>query len=170
MAEPLNPGDSSHLVTTLARDWAVQVNTGTKAEPAWVTVYGLTTVNPSTDLTMQDDGDIHAGGYKSQIATAIGSNLELQGLRKGELETDDTLVADPGQEYLRAKGEQIGYKNIAIVRAWRTDGLDEAFEHSYAVNWTSSGGDKEGLNAFTCTLTGRGKPVKIAKPTAVAGG
>ncbi|MBV6758354.1 phage tail tube protein [Rhodococcus opacus] len=161
---PVVPLDTSHLVSTLARDWAVQANTGTKETPVWVFVYGLSSVNPTTDLTMQDDGDIHAGGYKSQMATAIGSNLELQGMRKGELEGEE-LTPDAGQEFLRAKGQTIGYNNVVHMRVWRTDGLPDAFEQTYAVNWTDTGGDKEGLQGFTCTCTGRGKPTPISKPT-----
>ncbi|AUM18228.1 MULTISPECIES: phage tail tube protein [Rhodococcus] len=165
MSTPLVPADSSALVSTLARDWAVQVDTSSNGTPSWVFVYGLSTVNPTTDLTMQDDGDINADGRKSQIATAIGENLELQGLRKGTL-AGETLTPDPGQEFLRAKGRKIGYENISHVRFWRLDDLSDAYEGHFATNWTDTGGDKEGLQAFTCTLTGRGKMTSITKPTA----
>lgn len=163
MSTPLLPADSSALASTLARDWAVQVNTSTTETPTWVFVYGLSQVGPTSDITLQDDGDIHAGGYKSQLATAIGANLELQGLRKGTL-AGDTFTPDPGQEALRAKGKLTGYDNIAHVRYWRTDDLTDAFEIRAAVSWVDTAADKEALQAFTCTLTGRGKPVVITKP------
>ncbi|MCZ4557986.1 hypothetical protein O4215_20705 [Rhodococcus maanshanensis] len=163
--EPLLPKDSSTLLTTLARDWAVQVNTSTTATPSWVFVYGLSKVSPTQEISMQDDADIHAGGYKSQIATAIGANLDLEGLRKGEGAVDDAITPDPGQEFLRAKGEMTGSKNVAHVRYWRTDSLPDSYEHTFTVGWKDTGGDKEALQGFSCTLTGRGKPKKIAKPT-----
>ncbi|WP_328438266.1 phage tail tube protein [Nocardia puris] len=163
---PLQAPDSAPLSTALARDYAVQidVNYGTGQPPEWVFIMGLNKVSPTTDITMQDDGDIHSGGRKSQIATAIGENLELGGLRKGE--RSPGFVPDPGQEKLRAHGEQIGYANIAHVRYWRVDEIAEAKEGFFAVNWTGSADDKEGLYGWTATLTGRGKHKDIAKPLA----
>ncbi|NKR32280.1 hypothetical protein GS504_15620 [Rhodococcus hoagii] len=169
MSSPLMPPDSAQLVTTLARDWAVQVDTGKSGTPKWEFVNGLSKVGPTTDLTQQDDGDIHSGGYKSQLATAIGANVEIEGLRKGTLAGED-LTPDPGQEFLRAKGRQIGYSNIAHIRYWRTDALPDAMEGYFTVDWKDGTEDKEGLQTFTCTLTGRGKPKEIAKPTAASGG
>ncbi|WP_336881383.1 phage tail tube protein [Rhodococcus globerulus] len=161
----LMPPDSAQLVTTLARDWAFQVNISTTAEPEWIFVNGLSKVGPTTDQTKQDDGDIHSGGYKSQLATAIGANVEIEGLRKGTL-AGEALTPDPGQEFLRAKGRRIGYGNIAHVRYWRTDALPDAMEAQVTVEWKDGTEDKEGLQTFTCTLTGRGKPKEIAKPKA----
>lgn len=78
---PLQAPDSAPLSTALARDYAVQidVNYGTGQPPEWVFIMGLNKVSPTTDITMQDDGDIHSGGRKSQIATAIGENLSWAG-------------------------------------------------------------------------------------------
>ncbi|MGV9662579.1 phage tail tube protein [Nocardia niigatensis] len=155
------------MATALARDYAVQIdlNYGTATStPNWLFVMGLNKVSPSNDITLQDDGDIHSGGRKSQIATAIGENLELGGLRKGNLSAG--FVADPGQEKLRSHGEDIGAANTAHIRYWRTDGIDEAKEGYFAVSWVSSADDKEGLYGFTATLTGKGKHKNIAKPTA----
>ncbi|WP_416565053.1 phage tail tube protein [Nocardia testacea] len=168
MTTPLQAPDSASMATALARDYAVQIdlNQGTPqaGTPNWVFVMGLNKVSPTTDLTMQDDGDIHSGGRKSQIATGIGENLELGGLRKGN--RSPNYVPDPGQEKLRSHGSQIGYDNIAHIRYWRVDEIDEAKEGYFAVNWVSSADDKEGLYAFTATLTGRGKHKDIAKPLA----
>ena len=51
---------SSHdLASTLARDWALQVNKGTTEEPEWVFVRGLSQFAPQTSPTMQDLSLIH---------------------------------------------------------------------------------------------------------------
>jgi hypothetical protein len=161
----LSPPDSATLSTTLARDWAFQVNTGTREAPVWIWVNGLSTFAPQTDQTMQDDGDIHGKGGKSQIPTAIGFNITATGLRKGEGEaTDSDYVPDEGQEYLRAKGEKLGSANFANIRYWRTDGNPESKMGIIAVNWTPGSDDKEGLNTFTLAGTGRGFPTDIPKP------
>lgn len=162
MSSPLQPKDSSGMISTLARDWAVQVNTGTKAAPVWTFVYGLNKVDPTTDAKTQDDSDIHADGWSSSIVTALGASLTLEGLRKGE--EDPKFVPDPGQEFLRAKGGMKGGANIVHMRVWRTDSLPESFECKYAVAWKSVGGALDALQAFTITCSGRGKPLDIAKP------
>ncbi|MBH0778822.1 phage tail tube protein [Nocardia bovistercoris] len=161
---PLQAPDSSTLATALARDYAVQIDVayGTGSAPEWVFVMGLNKVSPTQDITMQDDGDIHSGGRKSQIATAIGENLELAGLRKGE--RSPAYVPDPGIEQLRKHGSKIGYENIAHVRYWRTDEIDEAKEGYFAVAFVGSADDKEGLYGWTATLTGRGQHKDIVKP------
>jgi len=164
----LQAPNSAGMATALARDYAVQVDinygTAQSGTPEWVFVMGLNKVSPSNDVTLQDDGDIHSNGRKSQIATAIGENLEIAGLRKGNLAAG--FVADPGQEKLRGHGEEIGAANTAHVRYWRTDDIDEAKEGYFAVSWVSAAEDKEGLYGFTCTLTGKGQHKKIPKPSA----
>ena len=168
MTSPLLAPNSAGMASPLARDYAVQidVNYGTElaGTPDWQFVLGLNKVSPTNDITFQDDGDIHSNGRKSQVATAIGENLELAGLRKGTLSPD--FVPNPGIEKLRWHGQQIGYLNTAHIRYWRTDGIDEAKEGYFATNFVSSADDKEGLLAFTATLTGQGQHLDIVKPTA----
>ena len=72
---------SFDLNSTLARDWALQVNTGTAAEPNWIFVRGLSQFAPQSTPTMQDDSDIDNEGYKSQIATAIELTFQGEGKR-----------------------------------------------------------------------------------------
>lgn len=166
MTAPLDAPNSAGMATALARAYAVQINvnhgTALAATPDWRFILGLNKVSPTNDITFQDNGDIHSGGYKSQIATAIGANLELAGLRKGT--RSPGYVPDPGQEKLRSHGEAIGDANTAHIRYWRTDEIAEAKEGYFAVNWVSSADDKEGLLAFTATCTGQGKHTDIAKP------
>ena len=158
------PPNSVDLVSQLARDYAVQVNTGTALEPAWVFVRGLSQVTPSPEPVMQDDGDIDAEGYGSQFATGLNFSMELQGNRKGTGDAEN-FTPDPGQEHLRKCGEEVGAKNLTQVRYWRTDSDPDAKEFNAAVNFTVQGGDKEALQAWSCTLAGRGRPVPIEKPS-----
>lgn len=161
----LLPPDSADLISTLARDWAVQVNTGTIAAPTWTFVNGLNKVDPSIDTTTQDDSDIHGKGYKSTLVTGLGATLALEGLRKGTKD-DTTFTPDPGQEFLRGKGEAMGGDNVVHMRVWRTDDLPNAFECKYACAWKDVAGSLDALQSFTVTLSGRGKPDTITKPTA----
>lgn len=68
---------SFDLNSTLARDWALQVNTGTKDAPKWVYVRGLSQFAPQTSPTMQDDSDIDSKGL--QVSDRYGNRNDLQG-------------------------------------------------------------------------------------------
>lgn len=164
MVDTVKPKDSSGLLSVLARDWAVRVNTSTTETPEWTFVYGLNKVDPSIDTTLQSDADIHGQGYGSQLVTALGATLNLEGLRKGA-KVGDVFTPDPGQEFLRGKGEQLGGDNVIQVQVWRTDDLPNAFEATYAVSWKDVAGGLDALQTFTVTCSGRGKPKTIAKPT-----
>ena len=140
---------SSHdLASTLARDWAFQVDTTDgSVTPNWVFVRGLSQFAPVTNLVMQDDSDIDNEGYQSQIPTA-----------------------DPGQAHLRAKGEETGFENMATVRFWRTDGVQSgAYEALVSVQFEPQAGGNEDLDSFTITMMTRGKPIAIT-PVADADG
>ena len=160
---------SGTLETLLARDYAVQVNTGTEAAPEWVFVRGLDSVAPVSEKSTQDDGDIDSEGYGSQLGTEISFTLTLEGKRKGEVE-GEVFTADPGQEYLRLKGDRTGYAGIAHIRWWRTDGDPEAREMFADCAYQNGSGGKGDLLTWSATLSSRGKPTDIAKPTAPVGG
>lgn len=148
---------SHDLASTLARDWALQVQ---DTDGAWVFVRGLSKFAPKTTPTMKDDSDIDSEGYKSQIATALQMTFEGEGFRKGEL-AGETFTQDPGQAILREVGRQMGLRNVVKARAWRTDGVDEGYESAFSVEWTDSDGGNEDLDQFSFSLMSRGKPAKI---------
>jgi hypothetical protein len=166
MSSPiLVPPNSNVLSTFRAAEWAVQVNTGTAATPEWTWVNGLDKFEPSNTPVMQDDTDLYSDAYKSQIATAQALDVAMSGKFKGVKGTDGTVPLDPGLAHIREAGKDVGDDNIVHVRYWRTDDLDEAYEHFFGVNWKDVGGSIEALQTFTATLTGRGKPKAVAKPT-----
>ena len=153
---------SFDLNSTLARDWALQVNTGTKDAPKWVYVRGLSQFAPQTSPTMQDDSDIDSKGYKSQIATAL--EMTFEGEKSGE-----TFKQDPGQAYLRDNGRKMGLDNVVQARCWRTDGVQEGYESYFSVKWEDKAGSNDDLDQFSFTLMSRGKPQDI-KPVTDAEG
>ena len=155
---------SFDLNSTLARDWAVQVNTGTKDAAKWVFVRGLSQFAPQTSPTMQDDSDIDNEGYKSQIATALEMTFKGEGKRKGE-KSGEKFTQDPGQAHLREVGRRMGLDNVTQARCWRTDGVDEGYESYFSVQWEDKAGGNEDLDSFSFTLMSRGKPLRIKPVT-----
>ena len=157
MATPAKPGYSGGLASTLARDNALQVK---GPDGKWVFVRGLSKISPKFQGSMQDDTDIDGEGYKSQISTAIQFTIETEGKRKGTF-SQDKFVQDPGQVILREAGEHMGYQNVIQARTWRTDGVDQAYEAAFTVEYSTGDGGIEDLDTFTATLMSRGKPNRI---------
>lgn len=155
---------SYDLNSTLARDWALQVNVGTQEEPNWIYVRGLSQFSPQTSPTMQDDSDIDSEGYKSQIATAQEMIFKGEGKRKGK-KTEGKFKQDPGQAALREKGRKMGLDNVIQARCWRTDGVEEGYDSYFSVKWEDQAGGNEDLDSFSFELMSRGKPVAIKPVT-----
>lgn len=152
---------SNDLQSTLARDWAFQVNTTPDSDDAtWVFVRGLSKFAPSISPGMQDDSDIDSEGYTSQIATTLTATFEGAGKRKGK-NSAGKFAQDPGQAFLRGIGQEMGFKNVAHARCWRTDGVDEGYEGQFSVEWTDEAGENDALDSFSFNLQSRGKPEKI---------
>ena len=164
MTAPLEPESSGGLSTFKASRWAVQVNTGTPETPEWTWWRGISRFQPTQNPTLQDDTDIDSDGFKSQSVTATSDDLTIEGLIKGT-RAASALVVDPGAAFVRAKRFEVGPDNEVQLRYWRTDELDDqATVNSYAVSWQDQGGTNEELQRFSATLTGRGKPVRTARP------
>lgn len=156
---------SNDLQSTLARDWALQVDRADDAEqPDWVFVRGLSQFAPSFAPGMQDDSDIDSEGYTSQIATTLTATFEGEGKRKGKTASAQ-FAQDPGQEFIRDVGRQMGLANTLRARCWRTDGVDDAYEGRFSVEYTETAGGNDALDAFSFTLQSRGKPDRIKPVT-----
>ncbi|MBM4722531.1 hypothetical protein GS439_06765 [Rhodococcus hoagii] len=152
------------LASTLARDWVLEVDTSSNGTPAWAKVRGLTSVAPIFEGSEQDDSDIDSEGFASSIVTGLAFRIEGSGKRKGEQTTG--FVDDPGQNFLRQKGRKTGADNIITARIYRRDALPDAYQAETTVKWTdSAAGDTNALQEFSFTLSGRGKPLDIAKPS-----
>ncbi|OZC62359.1 hypothetical protein CH267_02140 [Rhodococcus sp. 06-621-2] len=152
------------LASTLARDWILEVLT---APGVWTKVRALSSVQPMFVTSEQDDSTIDDQGFASAIATGLAYSIEGACKRQG----DNTAgyVDDPGQNFLRQKGRKTGYDNIVTARIYRRDALPDAYMCDHTVKWTdTAAGDVNALQQSTFTLTGRGKPEEIAKPTAGA--
>lgn len=151
--------------TMLARDWRLEVDTGSGSED-WTPVLGLKACNYITEGAEQDDSTIDGEGYGSQIVTGIAARIEASGFRIGGDDGSGTFVEDPGQVFLRDKGQKTGVANIVSARIYRTDDSEEAHSLTATVKWeTQAASDTNALQEFSVTLSSRGKPEDITKPT-----
>lgn len=157
---PLQPTDTSDLDVTLARHWGLRVRKAL-TDP-WTPVRSIQSLNPTVSKTRQDGGDYHSGNYTQQVATEASWGLEVSVGRK----LDAAGAPDPGVELLRSLDGELGGDELVYVQWWRTDGLPDSYEGRAGVDFSSAGGEKASLQGATITLTGYGRRVAVAKPTA----
>lgn len=156
--------DGSALKTIQAAKYGVQVNLGTVANPIWTFVNGLQNFEPKTDPKLEDDTDISSDGWESMANAGNAFTVDFDGLIKGEQATQ--FIADPGMYALKAAAEKTGSDGHVHMRYWRVDDLPDAKEFFAAVKASLKGGKPNELQKFGGSLTGRGKPKDIVKPTA----
>jgi len=149
------------LVSTLARKFRLEVNTGTVSAPVWTLVRGITEFTPSSDPTMEDDGDYDSDGWGSSTKTAQTWSLAVTLGRKVGVESGNY---DPGQEYLRVRDGQFGSASVVQVRWYDRNGGPEAYMGYASVQWADGGGPNTALATATVTLSGQGKRYDIVNP------
>ncbi|MDF5756660.1 phage tail tube protein [Spongiactinospora sp. TRM90649] len=153
------------LRSLLAKDWVLEVNTGTEGAPVWTPVRGLTSMEFALDNETEDDADFESDGWASEVITQRSWTLECEGRRKRDTSSAG-FVPDAGQEYLRQAGLVVGLGASVHVRWYRRDGAPDAFEGIAGVQYSGGGGETTDLEPFEVELLGQGKPEPIDNPAA----
>lgn len=149
------------MVSTLARKFRVDVNTGTVAAPSWTPVRSIADLKDPLEPNMEDDSDYDSDGWASEVKTQLKWGLELTLLRKTGLTSGNY---DPGQEHLRGASVEFGSGGIVQVRWYDRNGGPEAYSGFASVSWDPSGGDAKALSSVACKLSGNGARTTIANP------
>lgn len=154
--QPYTPGIVSDCLLEVAAYDGDGSGKDTIPEDDFVPVRGIQEITPpSVEKNLEDDSDIDAGSWGSQIATGAEYTLELTCKvgRKGG-------TPDPGQEVLRKAGRGIGIEGFVWWRlVSKTDGSGEMGLAD--ASFTEQGGARTDLTLAESTLTGRGKIVDI---------
>jgi hypothetical protein len=151
------------LVSTLARKYKLDINTGTELSPTWTQVKAIAEFKPTIDASTEDDSDYDGAGWGSDAKTLLKWKIELKIIRKI---TVDTAAYDPGQEALRGVAEDFGPDGVVHVRWYDRDGSTEAWEGFGEVTWEPDGGDTTALATVSVNLMGRGAREVITNPAA----
>lgn len=162
MTTPLQATPTDNLGTATAGLYRAEINTGTIASPTWVEMKGITKWAPKFEQQTEDDTDISSGAWKSEFPVGNGFSVEVEGLTKGT--TNPAFVADPGVQALLDRSKKIGNDGIGHFRYWRTDDIAEAQEFFATCGVSRNGEKPPALDKWGGNLTGRGKPIDIAKP------
>ncbi len=153
------------LRSLLAKDWALEVNTGTSGAPTWTPVRGLTEFSEEIKTKTEDDSDFDGDGWSSDVVTQRGWTLKCKGNRKKDA-ASASFVPDPGQEFLRQAGLVVGTGANVEARWYRRDGSPDAFQGFAAVDYKGAGGKTTDLEPFEVELIGQGAPTPITNPAA----
>ena len=157
------PTPAETLVSTLARKFRLDVNTGSRATPEWVQVRGITAFTPALDTNLEDDSDYDSDGWGSQTKTLLSWSLTATVKRGKGVESG---LYDEGQEALRIASESFGADGVVDVRWYDREGGDEAYRGDAEVSWAPSGGGVTALDMAEVTLTGKGARNVIVNPVA----
>lgn len=154
---------TEQLVSTLARKWKLDINTGTVAVPVWTPVRAIGELKPTLESNMEDDSDYDSDGWASETRTQLKWSLEVKVLRKIGVTSDNY---DPGQEALRIAAEAFGSAGTPQLRWYDRDGGPEAYSGFGSVSWEPEGGEAKDLDTVTIKIAGNGKRTSITNPAA----
>lgn len=157
-----NPTDEQ-LVSTLARKFKLDVNTGTVDSPTWTPVRAIMDFKPALEPNLEEDSDYDGEGWASEVKTELKWGLELKIGRKIGFSTG---VYDAGQEALRAASTQFGQGGTVQIRWYDRNGGPEAHSGFANVSWEPEGGDTKAIDIVTVNLSGNGKRTDIVNPAA----
>lgn len=138
---------------TLAREYTLEINTGTVAVPAWTPIAGITGISPAQSTQRTDDTDFDGDGWESSTVVMRGRSLSVS-LNYKEDPADGT--EDPGQAALIALGDASGPAGKKQFRYFSAGDNGYTFRASAEVTWP--GGDKVANANFTADLTLDGAP------------
>ena len=88
-----------------ARDWVVEINTGSVAVPVWTQIGGLTSIGIGRNDVDEDTTDFDSGGLEESEIMQRGKTITLSGRF---LEDPANGDRDAGQEAVEAHAEAVG--------------------------------------------------------------
>jgi hypothetical protein len=96
-----------------ARDWVVEINTGTEAVPVWTQIGGLTSFTIDRNDEETDTTDFDSGGLEEHHVMQRGKTIGLEGFY---LEDPADESRDPGQAAVEALAEAVGAASLKQFR------------------------------------------------------
>lgn len=148
---------------TLARDWYLDVNTGTHASPTWTPVSGVMEIKPTKKAVLKDVSVATDGGAQASQKTADQWGLEVT-LKRAPQSASPTAY-DVGAEKLRVLANAYGAANLAEIRYYEVNAsgpVTEAWTGYCAVEWDEDKSAVDDPRAIKVTLTGHGARTAVS--------
>lgn len=140
----------------LARNWKIEVNTGTEALPTWTKVGGINTFTLSNDKEDADTTDFESAGFAEHMVAGRSNEISFEGF----FLEDATGVRDTGQEFVETKAEEVGPASIVALRITSPGGKAKQYKGSFSVG--DVGGGNNDPTSWGANYTVSGKPTSVA--------
>lgn len=144
----------------LARDFNLEINTGTEAVPVWTHIGGITNISPGQDSQKTDDGDFDSSGRAKHSVVERSDTLQVDMIYK---EDPTTGARDAGQQAVLDVAHQIGFAAKAHYRYIFPNGTD-AVEFRASADLPYPGGGKTDNATWQLTLTVDGDITEVTLP------
>lgn len=130
-----------------ARDWTVEINTGTEAAPAWVQIGGLTNFVVENSEVETDDTTFDSLGIEEQVVMQRGKQISLEGKF---LEDEVSRSRNPGQSAVETAARDVGEASKKQYRFTTPGGTVETAK--FTTRLGSIGGANNDRTSWAATL------------------
>lgn len=130
-----------------ARDWTVEINTGTEGVPTWVQIGGLTSFTVENSEAETDDTTFDSAGIEEQVVMQRGKQLSIEG-KFLEDEADGSRNA--GQAAVEAAADDVGEASKKQYRFTSPGGTIETAK--FTTRLGSIGGGNNDRTSWAATL------------------
>jgi hypothetical protein len=137
----------------LARNWTIEVNTGTVALPVWTKVGGINTFTLSNDKEDADTTDFDSDGYSEHIVAGRSNEITFEGFF---LEDPADGTRDLGQQEIEDLAVLVGTEATGQTKITSPGGKAKIYTGSFGVG--DVGGGNNDPTAWGATMTVSGKP------------
>ncbi|MDF3280486.1 hypothetical protein [Gordonia sp. N1V] len=166
MAVPLKQSSNAGLKYLNAGQWRWEIDCSVAQDSSnWQELRALTAGTPNFAGKTEDDTDFGSDIWDSMAVMGKGWKIDFKGLVKGT-GVKPNRVINPALVWLLNTMDKAGDDAIIHIRGWRTDEVDVAFEGFATVEINLDDGKPNEGQKWSATVTGKGAPTRITKPTA----
>jgi hypothetical protein len=143
----------------LARNWLIEIQTGTDAtsgSPIWTKIGGINTFTISSDKEDADTTDFDSVGHSEHIVASRSNEITFEGFY---IEDQTTGDRDPGQQAVEDAGDEIGPASIKPLRMTSPGGKVRQFNGSFVTG--DVGGGNNDATSWGASFTPSGPPVTV---------
>ena len=144
------------VTKVLARDWTIEVQTGTDIAPEWIPIKGLKTFAFRNSKSDADTTTFDSEGNEEHIVASRGRSMTMDGTFLIDVGTGER---DPGQMAVETLGEGIGPSSLNGFRLTNPGGMLRDFVASAKLS--DVGGSEKDPTSWGAELTVSGKVNKV---------
>lgn len=163
---PLKQSNNAGLKYFAAGQWRWEIDCSPAQDGSnWQELRALTAATPEFAGKTEDDTDLGSDFWDSLAVMGKGWKIAMKGMVKGTGAAPNRVL-NPALVKLLGTMMLAGDDALLHIRGWRTDELPISFEGWVTVEVNLDDGMPNAGQKWTATLTGKGAPTPLTKPTA----